>query len=181
MKQILKTLFITFLKIGAITIGGGLVMVPIMKQQLVQKYEMISDEEMLDCITIAQTTPGVIATNTAAAIGYRICGFKGAVVSALGTVIPSFFIMLIVAILFPTISNVAVVIKAMIGLKAGVAALMFGTAIQLSCTALKEKIAIVIFALTLILALFFNISLFILLALGGLSGYIIYTLKSMKR
>ena len=85
-------LFITFLKVGAFTFGGGYAMIAILQDELVAKKQWITDADMLDMIVIAESTPGVIAVNTATSVGFKLRGVLGALVATLGVVLPSFCI-----------------------------------------------------------------------------------------
>ena len=92
-------LFITFLKIGAFTFGGGYAMIPIIQKEVVEKNKWVTDDDILEIIAIAESTPGPIAINSATFIGYRTCGFWGSFFATLGVVIPSFLIIIVIAYL----------------------------------------------------------------------------------
>lgn len=98
MRGILSDLFFTFLKIGAFTFGGGWAMISIIEKEIVDKYHWLERDEFLDLLAVAQSLPGILAVNIAVAIGDRLKGFKGSVVAALGTILPSFLIILAIAI-----------------------------------------------------------------------------------
>ncbi len=91
-------LFFTFLKIGAFTFGGGWAMISIMEREIVYKRKWISNEDFVDLLAIAQSLPGILAVNIAASLGDRMRGLKGSLVAALGTILPSFIIILLIAI-----------------------------------------------------------------------------------
>ena len=90
-KQIL-TLFLTFLKIGAFTFGGGYAMIPLIQKEIAENKKWITEQDILDIIAIAESTPGPIAINAATFVGFKVCGFWGAFFSTLGIVIPSFIV-----------------------------------------------------------------------------------------
>ena len=92
--------FVTFFKIGMFTLGGGYAMIPIIESEVVDKNKWVSKEEFLDLIAIAQSCPGVFAINISVFIGYKLRKVRGAVVTALGTALPSFFIILLIAMFF---------------------------------------------------------------------------------
>ncbi|SUY54661.1 chromate transport protein [Clostridium tetani] len=96
MKKLL-TMFWSFFKIGAFTFGGGYAMVPLIEVEVVDKKKWIDKEEFLDTLVIAQSFPGALAVNTSIFIGYRIGGAVGAIMALLGTVLPSFFIIIFIA------------------------------------------------------------------------------------
>ena len=98
MRNIYLQLFLTFLKIGAFTFGGGWVMISIIEREVVDKHKWISREDFLDLLAVAQSLPGILAVNFAVAIGDKLRGSRGRLCAALGTIIPSFTIILIIAI-----------------------------------------------------------------------------------
>ncbi len=98
MKNILLQLFIVFFKIGAFTFGGGWAMISIIEKEIVEKKRWVTKEEFLDLLAVAQSIPGILAVNMAVAVGDKIRGRSGAIISAIGTIIPSFVIILFIAI-----------------------------------------------------------------------------------
>jgi chromate transporter len=98
MNNILVQLFIVFFKIGAFTFGGGWAMISIIEKEIVDKKHWVTKEEFLDLLAVAQSIPGILAVNMAVAVGDKIQGRRGAVISALGTIIPSFAMILFIAI-----------------------------------------------------------------------------------
>ncbi|MBO6012858.1 MAG: chromate transporter [Bacteroidales bacterium] len=95
-----KELFLTFMKIGGFTLGGGAAMVPMMEKEIVQKRQWLSKEEFLDVYAVSQATPGIFAVDMASHIGYKLGGVKSGIVAALGVVAPSIVIILAIAIVF---------------------------------------------------------------------------------
>ena len=89
--KILK-LFLTFLKIGAFTFGGGYAMIPIIQRETVEKHGWVNDDEILEMLAISESTPGPIAINSATFVGYRVAGFWGSLAATCGVVLPSLFI-----------------------------------------------------------------------------------------
>ncbi len=98
MKSITSQLFITFFKIGAFTFGGGWAMISIMEREIVDKHKWLDREEFLDLLAVAQSLPGILAVNISVAVGDRLRGLKGSIISALGTILPSFIMILCIAI-----------------------------------------------------------------------------------
>ena len=90
-------LFITFFKIGAFTFGGGYAMIPLIQRETVENKKWITDDDILEVVAIAESTPGPIAINSSTFVGYRVAGFWGAFFGTLGMVVPSFTIILIVS------------------------------------------------------------------------------------
>ena len=90
-------LFSTFFKIGSFTFGGGWAMISIIQREVVEKHHWIKQEEFLDLLAIAQSMPGILAVNISTVIGDRLKGVKGSLAAALGTILPSFIIILMIA------------------------------------------------------------------------------------
>ncbi len=122
--KILTSLFLQFFKIGAVTFGGGLAMLPLFKRDLVQTKKWISEEEMVDYFSIAQCTPGVIAVNTATFVGHKKAGFLGSLFATLGVITPSIIIITIIAMLVSNFSDIVWMQKALKGVNVAVAVLL---------------------------------------------------------
>ena len=95
--RVLLQLFLVFFKIGAFTFGGGYAMLPLIQREVTEKQKWLSEEEILDIFAISQSIPGVISINSAIFIGRRVAGVGGAIFSALGIILPSFVIILVIA------------------------------------------------------------------------------------
>lgn len=142
----LRTLFISFSKIGVCTFGGGFAMIPIIEREIVEHRKWIEKSQFLELLTLAQTAPGPLALNTAVFVGYKICGFRGALISICGIVIPSFIIILIIAIFFTSIKDNKTVIAAFKGIRPAVVALILTPILGLVKGMEYYKIAIAIAA-----------------------------------
>ena len=125
-------LFLVFFKIGAFTIGGGYAMVPLIKEVLVDKNKWLNDEEFVDGLAIAQSTPGILAVNTAIITGTKIAGKLGAVVAALGAVLPSFIMILILATSLSSVRNSPIFVAFFNGIKPVTVALIFISVIKMA-------------------------------------------------
>lgn len=97
-KNLLLSLFLTFMKIGAFTFGGGWAMISIIQREVVDKHHWIEKDEFLDLLAVAQSLPGILAVNISVSVGDKLRGLRGSTVSALGTILPSFLIILTIAI-----------------------------------------------------------------------------------
>ncbi len=117
-------LFSTFFKIGAFTFGGGYAMIPLIQRETVETRKWITDEDILDIIAIAESTPGPIAINSATFVGCKVAGVAGALCATLGVILPSFVIILIVAALLDAFQSLKAVQYAFFGIRAGVLALV---------------------------------------------------------
>lgn len=120
-------LYLVFLRIGGLTFGGGLAMLPMLKYELVEKKAWITEEDLLDCYAIGQCTPGIIAVNTSTFVGYKRKGVFGAIVSTLGMVTPSVVIITLVAVCLQAFIENVWVQHALMGVRAVVCALMLNT------------------------------------------------------
>ena len=125
-------LFLTFLKIGAFTFGGGYAMISIIEHEVINRRGWIARHDFLDLLTLAQSAPGPISLNTAVFIGYRLRGLRGALSAILGAVIPSFVIILCVAILFTDVRHNPWVDAAFRGMRPAVVALIVAPILSLS-------------------------------------------------
>ena len=117
-------LFWTYLKIGTFTLGGGYVMLPMIEREVVQRKQWIDSEEFLNMIALAQAAPGLIAVNSAIFIGWRIGGWRGVIATVLGAVLPSFLIILAIAMLFQDYKDLPAIEAIFKGIRPAVVALI---------------------------------------------------------
>ncbi|MBQ7438848.1 MAG: chromate transporter [Paludibacteraceae bacterium] len=117
-------LFYTYLKIGTFTLGGGYAMLPLIQREVVERKKWIDEEEFLNMIALAQAAPGLIAVNSAIFIGWRIGGWKGVCGAVLGAVLPSFLIILAIAMVFSEWKELPAVEAAFKGIRPAVVALI---------------------------------------------------------
>ena len=128
----LWTIFISFLKIGAFTFGGGYAMIPLIEAEMIQKRSWLNREEFINLLIMAQSIPGPIALNTAVFVGYKTRGWKGAFAALLGVVIPSFVIILLIATVFTDFKDNHYVAAAFKGMRPAVVALIAAPLIGMS-------------------------------------------------
>lgn len=166
------TSFKTFFKIGVFTLGGGYAMIPIIQSEVVDKKKWIGKEEFLDLIAIAQSCPGVFAINISTFIGYKMRKEKGAICSALGTALPSFLIILLIAMCFHRFMDVPWIAAIFNGIRPAVVALIAVPTFNLAKSANITLVNcwIPILSALLIWAMHVN-PIFIIIA-AGLGGYI---------
>lgn len=117
-------MFRTFFKIGLFTIGGGYAMIPLIEREVVEHHAWIDQREFTDLLAIAQSTPGVFAVNMAIFIGYKHSGLRGSIIAALGTVLPSFLIILGIALFFHRFKEYTIVENIFKGIRPAVVALI---------------------------------------------------------
>lgn len=147
------SLFGTFFKIGAFTIGGGYAMLPLIQREVAEKKKWIEESTMLDIVAIAESTPGPIAINTATFVGTRAAGFWGAFSATLGTVLPSFIIITCLSFVLEKALEYEPVIFAFNGIRAGVIALivkaLWGMAKQCPKNMFSAILAVIAFSISL--------------------------------
>ncbi len=156
LKQLLK-MFLTFFKIGITTFGGGYAMIPILQREVCEKKKWINDEEMLSIVAIAESTPGPVAINMATYVGYKVLGVLGAIFCTVGVVLPSFIIILCIALFFNNLMEYPIVVSIFNGIRCGVATLIIYTAIKLLRKVKKSAFNIVTFLLSFTALLLVNI------------------------
>ena len=176
----LFSLFWVFLKIGLFTIGGGLVMIPLISRKVVEEKKWITDEEMLDCIALGQSLPGVIAINSAAFVGYKKRGIKGGIAATVGVSMPSLVIIIALANILDIVNNSSFVQGAMVGIKACVTGLVICVAYDLGKKTLKNVFQWIIAAAAFIAVVIFNVSAIIVVVFAGLIGVIYYNSAKAK-
>ena len=161
----LWNIFITFAKIGSFTIGGGYAMIPLIRDELV-KRGWLSDEELPDIIALAQSAPGVLAVNMSIFAGYKMRGIKGSVAATLGSVLPSFLIILLIAMLFTGYQDNPVVVRIFKGIRPVVVSLIAVPMINMARKNNRTWWAWLISILCLVLVAFLHFSpIYILLVL----------------
>ncbi len=151
-------LFGIFLRIGAFTIGGGYAMIPLVQEELVENQKLLSEEDFLDVLAVSQSFPGALAVNSSTMIGYRLYGVPGALLSALGVILPSFTIILLLAGVILNVKDHPLYIKGMAGVKPVVAALIFVSVYKLQKAIDKSAFTIGVFALGLLIMILLDLS-----------------------
>ncbi len=178
-------LFLSFLKIGAFTFGGGWAMISIIEREIVDKHHWIERDEFLDLLAIAQSLPGILAVNIACSVGDKIRGFRGSVCASLGTIIPSFVIILAIAIFLTpeTIKNNHVLSAIFMGIRPAVVALIIAPVIT---SARSAKIGIRTIWIPILVAAMISLDLgfisnpVLYIVLGALGGYLHFLYSRRK-
>lgn len=140
--NMLIELFIVFFKLGAFTIGGGIAMLPLLQNTLIEEKKWFTKEEFVDIVAVCQSLPGVVAVNMATYVGFKKKGLIGSIISTLGVIIPSFVLILIIARGITALGDSGVVMGAMAGLRAAALGMVAVAMIQLAPSALRNKWAI---------------------------------------
>ena len=127
----LLKLFTTFFKIGLFSFGGGFAMIPLIQREVIEKHKWIDEKDFLDMLVLAQSTPGPIAVNTSVFVGYKMAGVAGAIMATLGTVLPSFMVILLLALFFAEVRENRYVDAAFRAMRPAVVALIVAPLIGL--------------------------------------------------
>lgn len=173
MKRDLKFYFQLFMStfyISAFTFGGGYVIVPLMRKKFVNEYKWIEEEQMIDLIAIAQSSPGAIAINSSIIIGYRLAGVLGAIVTLVGTVLPPFVIIAIVSLFYKAFRDNSIVSGAMKGMEAGVAAVIADVVLKMSGDIFKSKDKLSIFIMIAVFFATFYLNIIWIIVICGTIG-----------
>lgn len=176
MKTILQ-LFMTFLKIGTFTFGGGLVMLPVIRREAVEIHGWMTDEEIADCFAIAQSLPGVLAVNAAIYIGNRNKGPLGALAAALGVILPAFVSIILILLFLKNFSGNIYIQGAFEGIKAATVGLILVTTYSMGRLLLRNRLSYLISAASLIFIMILQISAVWAILFGGLAGLFAYAFK----
>lgn len=175
-------LFLAFFKIGLITFGGGYAMIAIIQRELVEKKKWIENDEFLDVIAIAESTPGPIAINSATFIGYKRGGFFGSLFATLGVVMPSFIVIFAISFVFEWFLSLKYVAYAFKGIQACVAYLILAAGIKMFKGLKKSAFNLILFSAATIIMIIFDIlaigfsSVYYIL-IGGAIGIIVYVIS----
>lgn len=133
------TLFSSTLLLSTVTFGGGYVIVPLLKRKFVEELKWIDEQEMLDMVAIAQSSPGPLAVNASIIIGYRMAGMPGALLTALGTVLPPLVIISVISAFYAAFRDNRIVSLVLKGMQAGVAAVIANVVITMAAGVLRQK------------------------------------------
>ena len=172
-------LFAAFFKIGAFTFGGGYAMIPLIQKEAVEKNGWVTDEDILEIIAIAESTPGPIAINSATFVGYRTAGVLGSVAATLGVVLPSFVLIYAISFVLRQFQDLKAVQYAFQGIRAGVLALLCKALWGMYKKNQKNWASYIIMAGAFILTGLLDIS--VLPVLAGCAIFGLVTAKAMER
>jgi len=174
-------IFAVFAKIGAFTIGGGYAMIPIIQDEM-SRRGWISEEELPDIVALSQSAPGVMAVNISIFAGYRLRGVKGSIAATLGSITPSFCIILAIAMLFTSFKDNPWVIKAFKGIRPAVIALIAVPMINMAKKCCKAWWAWALAVVALVLVAFLDVSpIYILLCIIAVAFGVTYYKEKWRR
>jgi len=170
-------LFWTFFKIGLFTFGGGYAMIPFIHRFGVDKYKWISEDEFMNIIAIAESTPGPIAINSATYIGYKVKGMKGSLVATLGVSIPSLVIIILISVFFMQFKENQHVEFAFQGVRIGVAVLILNAGIRMYKKLKKNWMSFGLIFIGFTLLLLNILSVIYVIIIGGAVGIVSQLIK----
>nr|WP_321304180.1 chromate transporter [uncultured Sphaerochaeta sp.] len=173
-------LYLTFLKIGGLTFGGGYAMLPMLQREVIDIHHWVTEEEVLDIYAIGQCSPGIIAVNTATMIGYRKRGIPGAIAATLGEVTPSLVIITMLATILLQVQDNQWVQRAFGGIRVAVCALITQSVITLSKKSLIDLPTVLLYLATVSLTLTFSLSPLVVVPFAILYGLAVQRIKRRK-
>lgn len=168
------TLFKSTFLISAFTIGGGFIIIPLLKAKYVDEYHWINDKDALDMVAVAQSMPGVIAANSAIILGYRMAGVLGTVVALAATVLPPLITLSIVSYCYDYVVQSEIIRMILRGMQCGATALILNVAIDLLVKQVKKKLVLPLLIIvgTFIANIMFDINIMELIIIDGIIGFI---------
>lgn len=176
------TLFRSTFSLSAFTVGGGFVIVPLMKKRFVDDLGWIDENEMLDIAAIAQSTPGAIAVNASILVGYRLAGLIGAMVTILGTILPPLILLSVISVFYQVFRDNIFFTGLMTGMRAGVAAVIVDVVMKMSLDVVRgrDPVAIVTMAAAFAAACLFDVNVIWIILTSGVIGFVNYLWKKRK-
>ncbi|MBE6281964.1 MAG: chromate transporter [Bacteroides sp.] len=170
--------FCTFFKIGLFTIGGGYAMVPLIEEEVVNKKKWLIQEDFIDLLAVSQSVPGVFAVNISIFIGYKLKKFPGALALALGAILPSFLIILGIALFFQRFKEYEAVENIFKGIRPAVVALIAAPTFTLAKSAKINKYNVWIPIISALLIWLMGVSPVYIIAIAGIGGFIYGKIKN---
>ena len=170
-----RKLFISTFLISAFTVGGGFVLIPLMKAKFVDEYGWLEENEALDLVSIAQSAPGVMAANSSIIMGYRMGGFLGRLTALLATVLPPLITLTVISFFYDAFASNPYVRMFLKGMQCGVTAILIKVVLDLVIKQVKKKLALplVVMAGTFIAAVVFKINIMHIIAVDAVIGLLL--------
>lgn len=179
-KSIYFQLFFIFFKLGLFTVGGGYAMLPMLQKEVVEKKKWVSEAEIMDYYAIGQSTPGIIAINTATFIGYKKKGVIGGIVATLGMVAPSWIIIISIAAFFQQFADQIYVQKAFAGIRVAVVVLIINAITKMAAKAKKDYLWVILFGISFMVISFMNVSPVYIIILSAITGIILKAITERR-
>ena len=170
-----RKLFISTFLISAFTVGGGFVLIPLMKAKFVDEYGWLKENEALDLVSIAQSAPGVMAANSSIIMGYRMGGFLGSLTALLATILPPLITLTIISYFYDAVASNPYVRMFLKGMQCGVTAILINVVLDLVIKQIKKKLALplIIMAGAFIAAVVFKINIMQIIAVVAVVGFLL--------
>ena len=179
MKNIYFDLYLSFLKIGSLTFGGGYAMLPMMQSELIENKKWINDEELLDYYAVGQSTPGIIAVNVATFVGFKEAGILGGIIATLGIITPSILVITLMAGLINAIDKYPLVQKALKGINVVVCALITDATFNFVRKTCKGLVSFLLMMTSFSLVFFLGLKSYFIILATILLGIIVYFVKGV--
>ena len=179
--KILTELFLIFFKIGIMTFGGGIAMLPILEREIIDKKKWATKEELLDYYAVGQCTPGIIAVNTATFIGHKLKGISGGIAATLGVITPSVIIILIIASFLKNLTDIPFIQSAFNGIRVAVCALIISSVTGLIKKGIKDYTGIIIALVTFMVIVLFSVSPIWIVIAAIITGITAKSIKEVKK
>lgn len=171
--RLLAQLFVSFAKIGVMTFGGGLAMLPMLERELVENKKWVTTQEILDYYAVGQCTPGIIAVNTATFVGYKKSKVLGAIIATLGMISPSLVIISVIAAVLSNFADIPAVQNAFSGIRIAVCALIASAVIKLAKSNVKNLKQIIIAVCAFIIIAVFGASPVVVVVASAVAGLLL--------
>ncbi|HKM08106.1 MAG TPA: chromate transporter [Sphaerochaeta sp.] len=179
-KTTLWDLYFSFLKIGGLTFGGGLAMLPMLQREVIDKHKWVTEEELLDIYAIGQCTPGIIAVNTASMIGYKKRGVIGSIIATLGEITPSLVLITLLASVLSQFEESIHLQRAFGGIRVAVCALITQSVLKLYRKSIVDLPTLLLCLVTVLGTMFLQLSPIVFVVVGILFGLGVQKLKRRK-
>lgn len=177
--KLIGQIFLSFLKIGPVTFGGGYAMIPLIEREVVIKRKWVKRRDITDVFAIAESVPGAIAINSATFIGYRIAGVKGALAALLGVLLPTFTIVIILSISYLYVQGNAMIDAAFQGIRPAIVALISYAAYKIGQTAVYDKTTFITVIITVFILFFLKIHPALIILMGIAAGIVLVHAKKI--
>ncbi len=171
-KRPYKTLFWSTLRISAFTFGGGFVIIPLLRKRFVEELGWVDESEMMDLTAIAQSSPGPIAVNASILIGYRVAGIPGALITALGTVLPPLVTISIISLFYTAFRDNVIVGRVMDGMLAAIAAVVLDVVLTMGKKIAERKriLPFLIMGISFALVRYLHVNIILIIVFCGFLG-----------
>lgn len=172
---LLWQIFVTFLRIGPVTFGGGYAMIPLIEREVVEKRGWVRTKDIADILAVAQSVPGAVAINSATFVGYRLAGVLGAIIATIGVLLPTFAIVVLLCLFFLQVKGHPQVEAAFVSIRVTIVAIISYAAWKIGKSAAVDKTTIALIVIGVVLLLFVSIHPVVLIISSAVAGiFIVY-------